>query len=261
MNDEIVYDELDEEAQAILKACWEAETEKAVAEAEKARAEAVKARAEAQTAEADALTSQLQAEEQQLTLDDLRKDRREEEATDNENLTYVFSSDVGSTSVKTCMMKLSQWHRLHPGQKITIILNSPGGDIIEGMALFDHIVWLRQEGHQVDIVVRGMAASMGGILLQSGSKRVVGKEAWVLIHRAAFLALGKTFQVEDEVKWVKRIEDRIIDIFVERAKEAEANGTCDKGVSKAMIKRNWDRKDWWLTSDECLKLGIVDEVG
>ena len=70
-----------------------------------------------------------------------------------------------------------------------------------------------------------------------------------MIHRAAFGAIGKTFEVEDEVKLVKRIEQRIVDIFTSRSK-----------LTNQKIKRNWDRKDWWIDADECLDLGLVDEV-
>ena len=70
-----------------------------------------------------------------------------------------------------------------------------------------------------------------------------------MIHRAAFGAYGKTFEIEDEVKFVRRIESRIVDIFTLRSK-----------LSKLKIKRNWDRKDWWISADECLELNLVDEI-
>ena len=90
---------------------------------------------------------------------------------------------------------------------------------------------------------------MAGILLQAGDVRWIGHQAWVMIHRAAFGAYGKTFDVEDEVELVKRIEERCLDIFVTRSK-----------LTKLKIKRNWDRKDWWISADECLELQLVDEV-
>jgi ATP-dependent protease ClpP protease subunit len=70
-----------------------------------------------------------------------------------------------------------------------------------------------------------------------------------MIHRAAFGAIGKTYEVEDEVRLVKRIEERILDIFTSRSK-----------LSKIKIQRNWDRKDWWIDADEAVDLGLVDEV-
>jgi ATP-dependent protease ClpP protease subunit len=94
-----------------------------------------------------------------------------------------------------------------------------------------------------------MAASMAGILLQAGDVRWVGGQAWIMIHRAAFGAFGKTYEVEDEVEFVKRIEERCLDIFVSRSK-----------LTKQKIKKNWDRKDWWINPDEAKELALVDEV-
>lgn len=216
-------------------------------------AEAAKARAEARQAEAEAGLAEVQ-------LEDARRRVAEEAASDSRNLTYVFATQVTESSVRACMNQLSTWHRTDPGAPLTIVLNSPGGDVVEGMALFDHIIWLREVGHEVTIIVRGMAASMAGILLQAASRRIVGREAWVLIHRAAFGAMGKSFEVEDRVEWVKRVEARIVDIFAERAEEAKTAGTATKPLTKARIKKNWERKDWWLSSDECVDLGIADEV-
>lgn len=117
------------------------------------------------------------------------------------------------------------------------------------MELFDFIQHLRNKGHHITTGTLGMAASMAGILLQSGDTRWVGHQAWLMIHRAAFGAYGKTFEVEDEVKLVKRMEERILDIFTTRSK-----------LTANKIKRNWDRKDWWISADEALQAGLVDEV-
>ena len=55
--------------------------------------------------------------------------------------------------------------------------------------------------------------------------------------------------IEDEVKFVKRMEERILDIFTSRSK-----------LSRNKIKRNWDRKDWWISAEEAITLGLVDEI-
>jgi ATP-dependent Clp protease protease subunit len=147
------------------------------------------------------------------------------------------------------MKKLTQWSRLDPKCDIEIIFSSPGGSIIDGFELFDFIQDLRNNGHTITTGSLGMAASMAGILLQAGDIRWVGGQAWIMIHRAAFGAFGKTYEVEDEVEFVKRIEERILDIFTSRS-----------GLTKLKIKKNWDRKDWWISADEAVELGLVDEV-
>tara|TARA_Y100001973_G_C5185368_1_gene327493 strand:- start:675 stop:1466 length:792 start_codon:yes stop_codon:yes gene_type:complete len=169
--------------------------------------------------------------------------------TDEENNVYRFSKDVSHHSVQACMTKLTEWHRADPKCHIEIIFSSPGGSIIDGFELFDFIQDLRNQGHKITTGSLGMAASMAGILLQAGDVRWIGHQAWLMIHRAAFGAIGKTYEVEDEVMLVKRIEERILDIFTSRSE-----------LSKIKIQRNWDRRDWWIDADEAVKLGLVDEV-
>ena len=207
-------------------------------------------KAQAEIARTDAETKKLLAEAGQAELDYQKayKTRLKELSTDEENHLYRFNKDVSSISVQACMSKLTQWHRQDPGCDIEIIFSSPGGSIIDGFELFDFIQELRQT-HKVTTGSLGMAASMAGILLQAGTHRWIGHQAWMMIHRAAFGAIGKTYEVEDEVRLVKRIEERCLDIFVSRSK-----------LTKQKIKRNWDRKDWWIDADECLTLGLVDEI-
>tara|TARA_R100000908_G_scaffold13571_1_gene4914 strand:- start:1391 stop:2200 length:810 start_codon:yes stop_codon:yes gene_type:complete len=170
-------------------------------------------------------------------------------AKDDMNHLYRFNSKVSSDSVKKCMEKLTEWHRLDPECAIEIIFSSPGGSIISGFELFDFLQDLRYQGHHITTGTLGYAASMAGVLLQAGDVRWVGQQAWVMIHRAAFGASGKTFEIEDEVRFTQRLEGRILDIFTSRSK-----------LSKAKIKRNWDRKDWWISADEAIEMGLVDEI-
>ena len=124
-----------------------------------------------------------------------------EKAADEENFLYRFGSEVSGGSVGSCIKKLTEWHRINPKCDIEIIFSSPGGSIIDGFELFDHIQHLRNEGHHVTTGTLGYAASMAGILLQAGDTRWIGQQAWMMIHRAAFGAYGKTFEIEDEVKF------------------------------------------------------------
>ena len=212
------------------------------AEVARTLAETKKLEAETRKAEAEALVAELEARAE------YRK-REREKAGDEENYLYRFAGEVSKNSVNNCMKKLTQWSRLNPKCDIEIIFSSPGGSIIDGFELFDFIQDLRSRGHHITTGTLGMAASMAGILLQAGDTRWVGGQAWVMIHRAAFGAFGKTYEVEDEVEFVKRIEERILEIFTSRSK-----------LTKQKIKKNWDRKDWWISADEAVELNLVDEV-
>jgi ATP-dependent Clp endopeptidase proteolytic subunit ClpP len=205
--------------------------------------------AEARKTEAEATKSEYEAYKAGIDYERALIFRKKELSLDEENHLYRFSGSVGEASVKKCITRLTEWSRLSPKCGIEIVFSSPGGSIIDGFELFDFIQQLRQEGHHITTGSLGMAASMAGILLQAGDSRWIGHQSWMMIHRAAFGAIGKTYEVEDEVKLVKRIEDRILDIFTARSK-----------LSRQKLKRNWDRKDWWIDADECKKVGLVDEV-
>ena len=162
---------------------------------------------------------------------------------------YAFDGPVSGTNVQHCIRTLTLWDRTAPGCDIEIVFNSPGGSVTDGLALYDFILATRRRGHKVTTVALGLAASMAGILLQAGDVRVMGAESWLMIHEAAFGTSGKTGEVEDMVEWVKKVQDRILDIFALRS-----------NMTKQQIKTKWRRKDWWLSSEEALVNGLVDEV-
>lgn len=240
-----------------------AETEKALAEARAADrlaefhvANTRKAEADAAQAEAEARKSNEEAENvsQQNVLvriaaDQAKRAERDELAADRHHHLYNFSKSVSEGTVRECINQLTNWSRKEPECEIEICFNSPGGSVVDGFALFDFIQVLRQRGHKVTTSALGMAASMAGILLQAGDTRVMGAQSWLMIHEASFGAVGKIGEVEDTVEWVKRVQERILDIFAERSK-----------MSRTAIKKKWTRKDWWLSSDEALELGFVDAI-
>lgn len=230
------------------------------AEALKFRAEAAKAASEAECSAVAAAQAQIALTDNQIDLRQKQRIEQELLALDVYNYTYRFTSEVNEETVKTCIDKLTFWHRTNAECDIEIVFNSPGGSVFAGMDLFDFILELRRQGHYITTAARGMAASMGGILLQAGTKRIMGKEAYILIHEVSTWAGGKVGDLEDEVKFLQRMSERIVDIFAERAAEAADNGTAEKPISKAQLRTNWKRRDWWLDSTEALRLGIVDEL-
>lgn len=219
------------------------------AHAKKLEAEAVKAEAEARKFIGEAREAEASARTAEIVLQLAEEADAAKRAGDDYHRVYRFTGGVDGGTVASAMKKLTEWDRLYPAEPFEIIFFSPGGAVIPGMALFDFIRDLSANGHEITTGCTGMAASMGGILVQAGDKRWASHQSWYLIHRAAFAAAGKTFDVEDEVEFVKRIEKRIIDIFVSRSH-----------LTVAKIRRKWDRKDWWLDADEMLKEGLIDEI-
>lgn len=226
---------------------------------EEIEANVAKLRAETRQAEAEAVVAELEAAKSRIELAKKDHEAAEWRAKDVHHRRYHFDEAVSGTSVEKCVKQLLTWSRTDAEEDvdprdIEVIFTSPGGTIFDGFELFDTIQDLRKHGHHITTGTYGMAASMAGVLLQAGDHRWCSQSSWVMIHRAAFGALGQTHDIEDQVKFVRRLEARIIDIYVQRAEAA--GGT----LTSAKIKRNWDRRDWWLTAEECLELGIIDEI-
>ena len=210
----------------------------------KLEAETRKLTAEAIAAEAYQIRAQIAAEQAQF-------DQRVAHASDSWNHVYNFVGAVDKNSVFECQYALSRWHRMDPAKPIEIVFHSPGGSVFDGMALFDYIQHVRRGGVTINTSTRGMAASMGGILLQAGDYRTMGRESHILIHEIGSVVVGKLSAVKDEAAFMQRISDRVVDIFVER--------TGGK-LSARTIKSKWKKTDWWISSDEALALNLVDEV-
>jgi ATP-dependent protease ClpP protease subunit len=206
------------------------------------RAEAKKTAAEAANAENMAVIARIARESTE----------REAAATlagNDYNRVYLFNGAVTESSVRMAINRLTEWHRLYPEAGIEIIFSSGGGSIVDGMALFDFITDLKAQGHKITTSTLGIAASMAGILLQAGDVRTMGREAWLMIHEASFRTEGKIGEVDDTVEWIKKVQERVLDIFAARSK-----------MPRAEIKERWTRRDWWIDSTEALRLGFVDAL-
>lgn len=231
------------------KALTDAKVQHFLALTKQAEAEAAKLRNHSRL-------SRIEADEAEITLEREIEKRNAELASDLHNHLYVFNGSVGDSSVNTCIKQLTTWMRNDSDDAIEIVFNSPGGDVIAGLALFDFIQTVRRTGIHVTTSTIGYAASMAGILLQAGDTRVMGAESWLMLHEASFGAQGKTGDIEDRVEWVKRVQERFLDIFAKRCQETDA----PKKLTKTKLRNNWRRKDWWISSDEALAFGLVDEV-
>src|ERR1035437_7057604 len=133
---------------------------------------AIQAKGEAAKSKAEALKLAAETKEVDLRLIKARYDvereeekRKKELASDEHHHTYYFKGGVDLSSVDKCLDQLRIWNHTddEPGE-LTIKFFSPGGSVMPGMALFDEISAMRQDGWHVTTMCRGYAASMGGIL-------------------------------------------------------------------------------------------------
>lgn len=197
-----------------------------------------------EAAAAEALTRRLT-----LEAADIEHEQSMRSASEWENRIYVFDAEVNAGTVQECMRILGLWVRRNTNEPITIVFNSPGGGVFDGLALYDFILQLRERGTQVNTTALGMAASMGAVLLQAGETRRMAKNSYLMIHEVSSAAMGTTSEIADKLKLTGRLQKRLLDILAERS-----------NLSLKQIERKWKKKDWWLGAEEALELGFCDEV-
>lgn len=240
----------------------DAEVKKLEAEAAAAEQERALKAADTRKKLAEAQAEEFRAENSRVNRDMTLRNEAFTMASNHHHHEFHFTYGVNEESVEACVAQMAVWHRQDPECPMTIKIDSPGGSVIDGMHLFDEITayskrpWdnrdLPRGTHDTTMIVRGYAASMAGILLQSADKRIVGPEAFLMVHEISSFAGGKVGQIKDEVKFLDKISDRVIDIFVRRS---------DGKTTAEQFKEEWNRKDWWLTSEEAMTRGFVDTVG
>lgn len=204
-----------------------------------------------QRLEHEIISEAAKAEGAQLELakmHDLEADRLAKPGSRSYRQLNIFAPIVGNY-VDTWIDALEHWERRDPGLPITIRINSPGGSVLDGFALLDTILRLRRKGHHVTTHGIGMIASMATILMQAGDERVLDHNAWFMIHEVSAGVQGKASEMEDQMKFTLKLQERLLDILAERST-----------LSKTQIKRRWKKTDDWMSADEALALGFVDRV-
>lgn len=127
---------------------------------------------------------------------------------------------------------------------ITIYLSSPGGDVGHGLGLYDFVHSL--EFH-VTIIGLGEVASAATILLQAADRRILTNNSVMMLHGLSIGTEDTLHNVETFLKASKISQERMLDIYSRR---------CSLTVPQL---RNKLQKDWYMTSDQALELGFIDE--
>ncbi|MFK7697745.1 ATP-dependent Clp endopeptidase proteolytic subunit ClpP [Paenibacillus sp. HJGM_3] len=134
-----------------------------------------------------------------------------------------------------------------PDKDIHLYINSPGGSITAGMAIFDTMQFIKPD---VSTICVGMAASMGAFLLAAGAKgkRLALPNSEVMIHQPLGGAEGQASDIEIRAKRILKLRDKLNGILAERT-----------GQPLERIDKDTDR-DYFMTADEALAYGLIDKV-
>lgn len=130
---------------------------------------------------------------------------------------------------------------------IKLYINSPGGSVTAGLAIYDTIQYIKPD---VSTICVGLAASMAATLLASGTKgkRFVLPNSEILIHQVMGGAEGQAIDIKIRAERILRIRDRLNEILAKHT-----------GQAREKIEKDTDR-DYFMTAEEALKYGIVDKI-
>lgn len=160
-----------------------------------------------------------------------------------------FSSGVGTASVTDAIRKLWFMELNAPGEPITLIINSPGGSVDAGFAVWDQIKMLTSP---VSTLVTGMAASMGSVLalVSPKGRRFATPNARFMIHQPSMPGgvTGPATDIAIHAEEIIKMRDHLVELYVE-----------ETGQSREVVAKALDR-DKWLSPKEALAFGLIDKI-
>lgn len=134
-----------------------------------------------------------------------------------------------------------------PGKDILLYINSPGGSVTAGMAIYDTMQHIKSD---VVTICVGLAASMGSFLLAAGAKgkRLALPHARIMMHQPSGGARGQATDIEIEAREIIRIRKQLNQIYADRT-----------GQSLEKIEKDIDR-DFFMSAEEAKEYGLIDRV-
>lgn len=162
----------------------------------------------------------------------------------------LLHDEVNSATASVIVAQLLYLEGQDPDKDIFLYINSPGGSVTDGMAIYDTMQYIKCD---VSTICTGMAASMGAFLLSSGAKgkRIALPNSEIMIHQPLISGGGISGQVTDiqiRSKYLQRTKDRLNRILSDNT-----------GKDYETICQDTER-DNFMTADEALEYGLIDKV-
>jgi ATP-dependent Clp protease protease subunit len=158
-----------------------------------------------------------------------------------------LGEEVNETTASLIVSQLLFLESEDPGKDIHLYINSPGGSVTAGMAIYDTMNYIKCD---VSTICMGMAASMGAFLLSGGAKgkRLILPNAEVMIHQPLGGAQGQATEIQIAAEHILKTKKKLNEILA-------------KNTSKPLevIEADTER-DNWLTAEEAVAYGLVDRI-
>ena len=164
----------------------------------------------------------------------------------NDRIIFL-GEEVNATTASLVVAQLLYLEAQDPDKDIQLYINSPGGSVTDGMAIFDTMRYIRPK---VRTVCLGMAASMGAFLLMAGEPgmRYALPNSEVMIHQPSGGASGQATDVQLHAQWLLRTKNKMNTLMSEMT-----------GQPLEKIQQDVER-DYFMTAQEALEYGIIDKI-
>ena len=159
----------------------------------------------------------------------------------------MLGEEVNATTASLVVAQLLYLEAQDPDKDIQFYINSPGGSVTDGMAIYDTMQYIKCD---VSTICVGMAASMGALLLAAGTKgkRLALPNAEIMIHQPLGGARGQATDIAIQAEQIMRIKRKMNELL------SKHTGQTIKTIEKDV------ERDHYMTADEALKYGLIDEI-
>ena len=159
----------------------------------------------------------------------------------------MLSEEVNDTTASLIVAQLLYLEAMDPDKDIQFYINSPGGSVTAGLAIYDTMQYIKPD---VSTICIGMAASMGAFLLSSGAKgkRIALPNAEIMIHQPSGGSRGQCTDIQIQAEQILKIKKKLNAILAENT-----------GKDIELIERDCER-DYFMTAEEAQSYGIIDKV-
>ena len=158
-----------------------------------------------------------------------------------------LTGEINDTMANLVIAQMLFLESQDPASDIHLYINSPGGSVTDGMAIYDTMQFIRPE---VSTICTGSAASMASVLLMAGAKgkRFALPHSEIMLHQPLGGCAGQASDIEIHARNILYWKDALTDIIVSHT-----------GQDKARVRNDTDR-DNYLTAEQALAYGIIDKV-
>ena len=164
----------------------------------------------------------------------------------NERVIFL-GEEVNSRTANVIVAQLLHLAYENPDEDIKLYINSPGGSVYDGLAIYDTMNFIKPDVQTIGI---GLQASMGAFLLSAGAKgkRAILPNARVMIHQPSSGTRGKITDQEIDLKEGLLLKEKLAQILAKNS-----------GQKLEKLKNDMER-DYWMSAEEAVEYGLVDKI-